>query len=153
MPNKYYLTKERLDELTEELGVLKNTKRLEIAEKLKQAKDYGDLSENSEYTQAREEQAVVETRIFQLEDLLKKAVIIKKSDGTGEVEVGSTVTANKGDKIVSYTIVGAYEAKPEEGRISDQSPLGRAFLGHRVGDSVSINAPAGQITYNITKIE
>ena len=153
MPNKYYLTKERLDELTEELGVLKNTKRLEIAEKLKQAKDYGDLSENSEYTQAREEQAVVETRIFQLEDLLKKAVIIKKSDGTGEVEVGSMVTANKGDKIVSYTIVGAYEAKPEEGRISDQSPLGRAFLGHRVGDSVSINAPAGQITYNITKIE
>lgn len=151
--DKYYLTKERLEELKEELDNLKSNKRVEIAEKLKHAKEYGDLSENSEYTQAREEQSVTESRIFELEDLLKKAVIIKKSEGGDKVEVGSTVTAKKGDKVVSYTIVGAYEAKPEEGMISDQSPIGRSFLGHGVGDSINVNAPSGPVTYQITKIE
>lgn len=150
---KYYLTQERLEELTQELDNLKKVRRVEIAEKLKHAKEYGDLSENAEYAQAREEQAVVETRIFELEDLVKKAVIIKKSEGSGKVEVGSTVTAKKGNQEVRYTIVGAYEAKPEEGRISDQSPLGRAFLGRRVGDSVSVQAPSGTVTYQVSKIE
>lgn len=153
MPTKFYLTKERLEELKEELDDLKNKKRVEIADKLKHAKEYGDLSENAEYAQAREEQAVIETRIFELEELLKKAVIIKKSEKRDRVEVGSTVTAKKGDKIISYTIVGAYETKPEEGKISDQSPLGRSFLGHRVGDSVAVNSPSGQVSYQITKIE
>ncbi|MBI4087594.1 MAG: transcription elongation factor GreA [Candidatus Liptonbacteria bacterium] len=150
---KYYLTKERLEELKEELDDLKNKKRVEIAERLKHAKEYGDLSENSEYAQAREDQSVVETRIFELEEMLKKAVIIKKSAGGDKVEVGSTITAKKGDHVVSYTIVGAYEAKPEEGRISDQSPLGRAFLGHRVGDKVSVQTPSALVEYQITKIE
>lgn len=153
MSNRYYLTKERLEELKEELEDLKKNKRVEIAEKLRQAKDYGDLSENSEYAQARDEQAVIESRIFELDDLFKKAVIIKKSEGNESVEVGSTVTATKGDKVVSYTIVGSYEAKPEDGRISDQSPLGKAFLHHRVGDHVTVNAPTGEVPYQITKIE
>ena len=150
---KYYLTKERLEELRGELNDLKDKKRLEIAEKLKHAKEYGDLSENSEYAQTREEQSVVEARIFELEELLKKAVIIKKSERSDKVEVGSTITAKNGGKIVCYTIVGAYETKPEEGKISDQSPLGQSFLGHQVGDSVVVNAPSGQVVYQLMKIE
>lgn len=151
--DRYYLTKERLEELKKELDDLRNTKRVEIAERLRHAKEYGDLSENSEYAEVREEQSLVEGRIFELEELLKKAVIIKKSEGADKVEVGSTVTAKKGDQLFHYAIVGSYEAKPEEGKISDESPLGRAFFGHKVGDSVSVNAPSGAATYQITKIE
>ena len=151
--DKYYLTKERLEELKNELDELKNKKRIEIAEKLKRAKEYGDLSENAEYADAREEQAIVETRIFELEELVKKAVVIKKAEGSDKVGVGSTVTAKKGDQSFRYTIVGSYEAKPEEGKISDLSPLGQAFLGHRVGDSVTLATPGGQAMYQITKIE
>src|SRR5579863_3313316 len=113
--NKQYVTKDRLEEFKEELEDLKNKKRLEVAQRLKQAKEYGDLSENSEYAEAREEQANVETRIGELEDLVKTAVIIEKSDGD-TVQVGSTVTVKKGEKTSTYMIVGAYEAKPEEGR-------------------------------------
>jgi len=151
--DRYYLTKERLEELKQELDGLKNTKRMEIAERLRHAKEYGDLSENSEYAEAREEQSLVEGRIFELEELSKKAVIIKKSEGSGKVEVGSTVTAKKNGQILQYTIVGSYEAKPEDGKISDESPLGRAFLGRKVGDDVTVNAPLGAVTYQITKIE
>lgn len=155
--DKYYLTKERLDELKLELGDLKNKKRVEVAEKLRHAKEYGDLSENSEYAEAREEQSIVESRIFELEELMKKAVVIKKAPCGDKVTVGCTVMAKKGNaaenQIVRYTIVGAYEAKPEEGKISDQSPIGRAFLGRRVGDSVMVTTPAGQVVYHITKIE
>lgn len=151
--NKFYLTKERLEELGQELDNLKNKSRVEVAERLKHAKEYGDLSENSEYAEAREEQAVVETRIFELEDLLKKAVIIKKSESVDKVSVGSSVTVKKGDKFLKYEIVGSYEAKPEDGKISDESPLGKAFMGHKVGDDVNVTTPAGQIAYQITKIE
>jgi len=151
--NRYYLTKERLEELKQELDNLKNKARAEEAERLKRAKEYGDLSENSEYVEAREEQAAVETRIFELEDLLKKAVIIKKAEGGDKIEIGSTVTVQKGEQIMQYSIVGSYEAAPEAGKISDQSPLGHAFLGHRVGDDVVVETPAGKMTYQITKIE
>lgn len=151
--DKYYLTKERLEELKQELEGLKNEKRQEVAEKLKHAKEYGDLSENSEYAEARDEQAAVESRIFELEELLKKAVIIKKSESGDKVAVGSSVTVKKGEKIFEYSIVGSYEARPEEGRISDESPLGRAFLGRKVGDSVKVKTPAGEAEYQVTKIE
>ncbi len=150
---KQYLTKERLEELTAELETLKGKRRVEVAERLKQAKEYGDLSENSEYAEAREEQASVETRIAELEDLLKQAAIIKKSEGGDTVTVGSTVTVKRGEKVMSYTIVGSYEVKPEEGRISDESPLGKAFLRRKVGDTVSAATPAGAATYEILKIE
>ncbi len=150
---KQYLTKERLEEFKEELETLKNKKRVEVAERLKQAKEYGDLSENSEYAEAREEQASVETRIAELEDLLKQAVTIKKTEGGDTVGVGSTVTARRGDKTVTYTIVGSYEAKPEEGRISDESPLGKAFLRKKVGETVEVATPAGAARYEIVKIE
>lgn len=150
---KQYLTKERLEELKTELETLKNKKRVEVAERLKQAKEYGDLSENSEYAEAREEQANVETRIAELEDLVKEAVTIKKAEGGDTVTVGSTVTVKKGERTAAYTIVGSYEAKPEEGRISDESPLGKAFLKKRVGESVKVTTPGGSATYEILKIE
>ena len=133
--------------------MLKTTKRMEVAQRLKTAKEYGDLSENSEYVEAREEQANVESRIAELEDVVKNAVTIKKTDATGVVQVGSTVTVKKGEKTFTYTIVGSYEARPEEGRISDESPLGKAFLTRRVGDKVSVPAPAGIVEYEITKVE
>jgi len=150
---KQYLTKERLEELKGELETLKSKKRVEVAERLKQAKEYGDLSENSEYAEAREEQANVETRIAELEDLLKEAVTLKMNGGGESVTVGSTVLVKKGEKTNTYTIVGSYEAKPEEGRISDESPLGKAFLKKKAGDSVSVSTPAGTQTYEILKIE
>ncbi len=151
---KQHVTKERLEEFKAELEHLKNIKRNEVAQRLKQAKEYGDLSENSEYAEAREEQGNVETRIFELEDLLKNAVIIEKSTGGADavVRVGSTVTFKKGAKELTYSIVGMHEARPEEGRISDDSPLGKAFIGHKVGDIVEVSAPSGVVKYEILKV-
>lgn len=152
--DRYYITQERFDELKKELEELKTKKRVEVAERLKQAKEYGDLSENSEYAEAREEQSLVEGRIFELEELIKKAEIIKKSEGAkNKVEVGSTVTAKKGEAILKYTIVGAYDANPAEGKISDESPLGRAFVGRKAGEKVTVVAPSGEAEYEILKIE
>lgn len=142
-----------MDEFKAELEMLKNKKRVEVAERLKQAKEYGDLSENSEYAEAREEQANVETRIAELEDLMKQAVTIKKGEGGDSVAVGSTVAVKKGEATMTYTIVGSYEAKPEEGRISDESPLGKAFMKKKVGDVVDVTTPAGTAKYEILKIE
>ena len=150
---KQYLTKERREEFETELSELKSKKRIEIAERLRRAKEYGDLSENSEYAGAREEQATVEARIFELEELLKKAIIISKTDGGDIVKVGSTITVKKGNVKAVYTIVGSYEAKPENGMISDESPLGKAFLTHKVGDSVKVSTPTGAIMYEIIKVE
>jgi transcription elongation factor GreA len=150
---KQYLTKERLEELKLELEDLKNNKRNEVAQRLKQAKEYGDLSENSEYAEAREEQASVESRIFELEELMKEAVTIKTGEGGDTVKVGSVVTVKKGDKTMTYTVVGSYEAKPEEGRISDESPLGKAFIGHKVGDVIPVTTPGGSVNYEVIKVE
>ena len=151
--DKQYLSQERLDELTKELEALKSSKRVDVAERLKRAKEYGDLSENAEYAEAREEQSTVETRIFELEELLKKAEVIKKDTGGDITRVGSTVTVKKGDVTKIYTIVGAYEAKPEDGKISDESPIGHALLRHKVGDNVAVTTPTGQVSYLVTKIE
>jgi len=150
---KQYLTKERIEELKVELETLKSKKRVEVADRLKQAKEYGDLSENSEYAEAREEQANVETRIGELEDLLKEAVTLKMTEGGDTVTMGSTVMVKKGEKVATYTIVGSYEAKPEEGRISDESPLGKAFLKKKAGDKVNVHTPAGMQAYEVLKIE
>ncbi|MDE2019310.1 MAG: transcription elongation factor GreA [Patescibacteria group bacterium] len=152
MPHKQYLSERSLEELKKELEELKTTKRMEIAQRLKQAKEYGDLSENSEYAEAREEQGNVETRILELEEILKNAAVIEKHNGD-MVQVGSTVTAKKGEKTITYTIVGSYEAKPEEGKISDESPLGKAFLKHRTGDRVKVETRTGATEYEILKIE
>ncbi len=148
-----YLSKERLEELRVEVEDLKTKKRREIAERLKNAKEFGDLSENSEYTEAREEQAQVESRIFELEEILRQAVVIEKTKAQGMVQVGSRVILKKGSQTLTYVIVGSNETSPEEGRISNESPLGAALLSHRVGDQVKVRTPDGEAAFEITAIE
>ena len=149
---KTYLTKERYEELKAELQRLKIEGRMEIADRLKKSKDYGDLSENSEYSDAKDAQAKLETKIFEIEESLKEAVIIKKNLNKDIIGVGSTVEAQKGLKTVIYTIVGSNESNPGNNLISNESPLGRAFLSRKVGDIVEMEAPSGKIKYKILKI-
>lgn len=151
--DQFYLTQEKLDELKAELEYLKTEKRMEIAERLKRAKELGDLSENSEYQEAREEQNHVETRITELESMLKQVVIITKSSHQGTVQIGSTVNVRKNGKIFKFTIVGSNESKPEDGLISNESPLGRSFLNKKAGDAINVETPAGKMKYEIVNIE
>lgn len=151
--DKQYFTKERLEELKKELEFLKTQKRIEIGERLKRAKELGDLSENSEYFEAREEQAQVETQIAELEEMIKHAAIIEKSLSTAVISVGSTVVADRNGQHMKFTIVGSNEAKPEAGLISNESPLGSSFLGKKAGDKVVVHAPSGKIEYSIISIE
>lgn len=151
--DQYYLTEERFEELKKELEHLRNVARLEVAEHLKRAKEYGDLSENSEYVEAREEQSRIETRIAELDDMLKSAVMIKKNAGDGGlVQVGSTVTVKKGDKTLTYIIVGSNESDPALQKISNESPLGSAFLNRAAGETVEVQTPAGKIKYSIISV-
>lgn len=153
MAGKQYLSQERFDEFSAELANLKTSKRIEVAQRLKTAKEYGDLSENSEYTEAREEQASVETRIAELEDLLKNVEIVEKTKGHNTVRIGSTIVVKHSGKERTYTLVGSYEADPLAGKISDESPLGKAFISRKVGDKISVEVPAGKATYEIVGIE
>lgn len=151
---KQYLTKEKLAELKVELNELKTARRVEVAEKLKRAKELGDLSENSEYFDAREEQGQVESRIFELEELLKDVELIEKSHFIGSVvKTGSTVEVSKDGKKIKFFIVGSNETKPEEGFISNESPLGRSFIGKKAGDSVLVQVPSGKVVYKIVSVE
>ncbi len=155
MADKQYLTKERLEELKEELADLKTRRRIEVGDRLKKAKELGDLSENSEYFEAREEQAQVETRIGELEDMVKSAEIIAKDHSLNLVSIGATIEVEKGQdgQRRKFTIVGSNETKPEAGFISNESPLGTAFLGKKVGDKVAVTAPGGKSEYTILNIE
>ncbi len=153
MDHANYVSEEGLEEVKKELEELKTKKRQEVADHLKRAKEYGDLSENSEYVEAREEQSQVEKRIFELEEFIKNAVVIQKTSGAKKVQVGSKVTVKKAGKVFVYTIVGSNETDPVEGKISNESPMGKAFLGHEVGDEVKVHTPAGIVSYEITKIE
>lgn len=147
-----YLTKERLEELKAELEDLKTNARIRVADRLKRAKEFGDLSENAEYTDAKEEQEQVERRIFELEEMIKSAVIITKG-GKEEVGIGSTVSLQKGKQTVKYTIVGSEEARPTEGKISNESPIGQALLRKKVGDTASVKTPGGEVHYTVIGIE
>lgn len=148
-----YLTKERYEELERELAILKGERRREIADRLKQAKELGDLSENSEYQEAKEEQVRVEQNINQLEQLLKYATIIKKATDKSVISVGSRVKLKKNREIVSYTIVGSNEARPAEGFISNESPIGKGLLGKKIGDRLEVKTPNGNISYEVLNIE
>jgi transcription elongation factor GreA len=150
---QYHLTKEGLNELKKELEYFKKEGRMEIAERLKRAKEDGDLSENSEYADAKEAQSKLESRIFELEKIIRNAILIKKSAKKDVVSIGSTIEVQKGLKTFRYTIVGSREAKPEANLISNESPLGKAFLGEKIGDIVEINTPSGKAKYKIVKIE
>lgn len=147
------MSQERYDELKRELDELKSTSRMEIAEHLKRAKEYGDLSENAEYAEAREEQSRVEARIAELDEVLKSAVIIHKGAGGDLVTIGSTVTVKKGAQEIKYTIVGSNESNPAERKISNESPLGRAFLNRKTGDAIKVETPTGITEFTILKIE
>ncbi len=150
-----YLTDEKFAELTKELEHLKSIRRKEVAEQLEYAKRLGDLSENAEYHQAREEQALVEDRIGRLENLLKNAVISAKG-GSETIIVGSTVRLQKdGDnnKSYVYTIVGSEEADMSQGKVSNMSPLGSALLGHKEGDKVQVSTPKGVAKYQIAAVK
>lgn len=150
MKKAYQITAEGKKELEAELETLKG-RRGEIADKIAEARDYGDLSENAEYDAAREEQGIVETRIADIEDILLNAEIIKggKKDKVG---LGSTVDLTMDNKKMSYTIVGPVEADPLEGKISDESPIGEALMGRKVGEEVTITTPKGKLTYVIEAI-
>jgi len=147
-----YISQEGIDRFKKELEELK-FKRQEVAKRLEEAKALGDLSENTEYLQAREAQAFNEGRIIEIENILKEAIVINKKKKNGYVQIGSTVKVknNRNQKI--FTIVGPQEAHPKEGRISNESPLGKAFLNKKIGDTVEAKTPGGIVKYKIILIK
>lgn len=149
MKKQYHLTPEGKTELETELAEL-ISQRGQIAEKIANARDYGDLSENAEYDAAREEQAMLETRIAELEEILKNADIIKPNHSS-TIGVGSTVHLSNGKKVV-YQVVGPVEADPLEGKISNESPIGAALMGKKVGDKVTITTPKGEVVYSVEAV-
>jgi len=147
------VTKEGLKKLEDELDLLQNTKRREVAERLKEAISYGDLSENSEYEEAKNEQAFTEGRIIELEHMIRTAKVVdEKHHSKKVVEIGTHVTVKKGKKELKITIVGSTEADPFNDRISNESPMGQALLGAKKGDKVEVAAPAGKATYEVIKL-
>jgi transcription elongation factor GreA len=152
MDTDQYLTEDRLGELKVKLSKLKTEKRAEVAKRLKRAKELGDLSENSEYQEAREEQQRVERRIAELENLIRGAIIIQKKS-SDVISIGSTIQAERNGEKLTLTIVGPNEARPEEGRISNVSPIGKAFLDKKVGENVTVKTPRGETIYKIISID
>ena len=147
-----YFSQEGLEKLKEELRELKTKKRQEIARRLEHAKSLGDLSENAEYQETKEEQSFVEGQIADLEEQIRNAVIIHK-DATGDrVSIGSTVRVKSRHGEETYMIVGSEESDPVRGKISNESPLGTAFLGHKVGDTIEVRTPGGIVVYEILEI-
>jgi transcription elongation factor GreA len=142
-----------LEELKKELQHLKTARRMEVAERLKRAKELGDLSENAEYAEARDEQGIVESRIAEIEDTVRNASIIKHEGGRRVVEIGSSVVVVRGGKELRFTIVGSNETKPEDGFISNESPLGKAFLGKQAGEEAVVATPKGEVTYSIKSVD
>lgn len=147
------LTPEGSQRAKQELDELKNVKRKEIAARIQDAKELGDLSENAEYAEAKNEQSFTEGRIVELENLLKTAVVVDSPKDSTVVRVGSRVTVNNPGGEATYTIVGSNEADPANGKISNESPLGKAFIGKREGEALLVTTPAGEITYTIRRIQ
>ncbi|MFD1413957.1 transcription elongation factor GreA [Oceanobacillus jeddahense] len=152
----FYMTQEGKDKLEEELHYLKTDRRQEVVERIKVARDFGDLSENSEYDAAKDEQAFVEQRITQVENMIRNAVIIENDNENPDVvALGKSVTFVElpdGDE-ETYTIVGSAEADPFEGKISNDSPMAKSLLGQEIGKEVSVSTPAGDIEVRITNVE
>jgi transcription elongation factor GreA len=155
MGKQVVLTEQGLKKLEEELEQLKTEKRKEIAEKIKVALSFGDLSENSEYDEAKNEQAMVESRIAYIEAILQNVKLIDDDElNTEAVSLGCKVKVHdiEYDEDILYHIVGSTEADPDQDLISDESPVGRAMLDHKVGDEVEVEAPGGSIKYKILEI-
>jgi len=157
MPKDIILTPEGLQKLKDELELLSTEKRREVAERIKEAREFGDITENSEYDDAKNEQAMVESRIAQLQEKLRMATVIQAKDlSTDVVQVGSVVHVKdeKTGKSVKYTIVGSAEAKPDEHKLSNESPVGRALIGRRRNETVAVKVPRGPARkLKITKID
>lgn len=156
MNNEVLLTQEGYEKLENELHQLVHVKRREVAKRIKVAREFGDISENSEYDDAKNEQAFVEGRIKEIEAMLRKAKIVNEEEVTGEtVNLGTTVKLRdrETDELFEYTIVGSAEADPLNYKISNESPIGRAILGHKIGDMVKVKVPSGVMEYEIMSIE
>jgi transcription elongation factor GreA len=147
------LTREGYQKLQDELEYLRTQKRQEVAQRLHEAMDGGELIEDAEYEAAKNEQAFVEGRIQELEALLANARVIEETGNLDHVQVGAKVTIQEGENDPeAYTIVGPAEANPRNGRISNESPLGKALMEHRAGDTVKVDAPAGSFSVKILKV-
>jgi transcription elongation factor GreA len=155
MPKDVILTQEGLTNLKAELDHLSTTRRREVAGRIREAREFGDISENAEYDDAKNEQAMLEARIAALEDQLRSATVVDASDlSTDIVRVGSVVhVSDEGGKSTRYTIVGTAEAKPAEMKLSNESPVGKALLGRTCGDEVVFTTPKGERRLRITKID
>jgi len=155
MAKEYKLSAERLEELKKELTYLKTVREKEVADQIKEARSFGDLSENSEYDEAKNEQGKLYSRIAEIEEILSNYVVIEESEEAHDtVRIGSTITVldkEFGEK-ETYQVVGSQEADPMNGRISEESPFGKALLGKAVGEDVVVDAPAGTIHYQIIEI-
>lgn len=150
-----YLTPEGVEELRKEQDHLINVKRPALADRLRHAIRQGDLSENADYITAKEEQGFLEGRILQIDALLRRAIVVEKADSTDAVAIGHSVTVIEAgtDQAEVYQIVGSAEADPAAGKISCESPMGRALLDREVGETVTVHAPAGDICFEVTRIE
>lgn len=148
---KIYLTKEGLEELEKELRELTDVKRPEVLERLTAARNMGDLSENAEYTVARDELSFIDGRIEELEEIIKQAVLIS-ANHSSTIKLGSTVKVHTDSGKEEFTLVGEWEADPKEKKISHESPLGKALIGKKVGETIEVEAPAGKIVYRVEAI-
>lgn len=153
MSKKYLLTQEGLTKLNTELKYLINERRKEVIERIREALAHGDLSENADYAQAREEQSFIEGRIQEIEDTIKNAEIITAASHAHAVTIGSTVVIKAGGQERKYTIVGSNEANPGAGKISNESLVGKALLGKKSGENFNVKTPAGEVEYEILSIE
>lgn len=147
-----YISADGLEKLQQELQNLKTVRRRETAAKIESAKALGDLSENAEYHEAKDEMAFIEGRILEIQHILKNVSLIDQSATKGAVRIGSKIEAETNGKKKTFTIVGSNEADPTQGLISNESPLGNAFLGHSQGDEVEVSTPAGTQMYTILTI-
>jgi transcription elongation factor GreA len=155
MSDQTFLTKDGLKKLEEELNFLRTVRRSQVAERLHNAQEDGELIENAEYEDAKNEQAFLEGKILSLESMLSSAVLIDTGERPqGVVSLGSKITIKEpGSKAEIYTLVGAAEANPKNGLISNESPLGKALLGRKIGDDVKVNAPSGTLSFRVVAID
>ena len=153
--NRFKMSQERLEELKQELEYLQTVREKEVAEQIKEARSFGDLSENSEYDEAKTEQGKLYSKIAEIKNLIENAEIVEMTAISGKVGHGSHVKVRdiEEDFVEEYTIVGSQEANPMVGRISSDSPFGRGLLGHGVGEIVTVDAPAGQLQFEILEIK
>jgi len=148
-----FITPEGLEKLKQELNELRTVRRPELIQRIQDAKELGDLSENADYQSAKDEQGFIEGKIMELEDLVKNAVIVKRAKSNGKVGIGSEVKITSGSMEFQYTITGSNESDPLSGKISNESPLGQAIMDRSVGDEFSIRTPNGEMRYKILEVK